>query len=127
MLFTHQLILLTQEQSMEFLKKNIESSVFFELSSFDFFFQKKMCFITMKMSHSFLSSKDGSKSWWLPWCPAQTNSCLNICNTVYVFFIPRTRSIAGYVVKQQTYPQKFHVTPSLCQRISIWAKSNFLQ
>ena len=39
------------------------------------------CFIPMKISQSSLGSKDGSK---LPWFPAQKNSCLNICNTVYV-------------------------------------------
>ena len=41
-------------------------------------------FISMKISQSLLASKDGSKFWWLPWFPAQNNSCVNICNTVYI-------------------------------------------
>ena len=47
------------------------------------FLQKKiLCFIPMKIRQSVLSSKDGSKFWWLPWPSAQNNSCVNICNTV---------------------------------------------
>ena len=39
----------------------------------------------MKISQSFLGSKDGSKFWWLPRFPAQNNTYVNVCNTVYVF------------------------------------------
>ena len=45
------------------------------------------CFIPMKISQSFLGSKDGSKFWWLPWFLAQNNSCVNICNTVYLMYL----------------------------------------
>ena len=27
---------------------------------------------------------NGSKFWWLPWCPAQNNTCAKVCNTVSV-------------------------------------------
>ena len=40
-------------------------------------------FIPIKISQSFLGSKDGSKFWCLPWSLAQNKSCINICNTVY--------------------------------------------
>ena len=54
----------------------LKNSVFFESAILAFFF-----FIPTKISQS---SKDGSIFWWLPWFPAQDNSCLNICNTVYL-------------------------------------------
>ena len=31
-------------------------------------------------------TKDGSKFWWLLWFSALNNTCLNICNTVYVHY-----------------------------------------
>ena len=31
--------------------------------------------------------KDFSKFWWLPWFPAQNNTCLLVCKTVYVWTI----------------------------------------
>ena len=82
----HQFILL------KFSRKNIESwrnwkIQFFWVLPFWFFFQFFFyCFIPMKISQRFLGSKDGSKFWWLPWFPAQNNTCAKICNTVYIFF-----------------------------------------
>ena len=35
------------------------------------FFQKKNCFIHMKISQRFLIIKDRTKFWWLPWFPAK--------------------------------------------------------
>ena len=79
---------------MKFLRKNIENwrnwkTQFFWVGHFGFVFSKKnlFCFIPMKISQSVLSSKDGSKFWWLSWFPAQNNSCINICNTVYISFL----------------------------------------
>ena len=43
------------------------------------------CFIPMNISQSFLDTKDGLKFWWLPWFPAQSNTCTKICNTVYKY------------------------------------------
>ena len=37
----------------------------------------------MKISQHIYDSKDFSKFWWLPWFPAQNNTCLKLCNTVY--------------------------------------------
>jgi hypothetical protein len=53
-----------------------------------FFFQKKkkICFIPMKISPDLWNSKDFSKCWWLPWFPAPNNTCLLICNTVYILW-----------------------------------------
>ena len=36
-------------------------------------FEIYFCFIPMKISQSFLASKDGSKFWWLPWNPTIFN------------------------------------------------------
>ena len=58
----------------------------------------KKVFLVLKMHFSFcffLSSPirsvtnlwgtmDGPQFWWLPWFPAQNNTCVNICKTVYV-------------------------------------------
>ena len=46
---------------------------------FDFFF----CFIPMKISQSFLGSKDGSKFWCLPWFPKKFLLCVILRYTVY--------------------------------------------
>ena len=42
-----------------------------KLSFFFFKKKKKICFIPMKISQSVMSSKDGSKFWWLPWFAAK--------------------------------------------------------
>ena len=83
---------------MEF-KKYILKTQFFWVVHFRFF-----CFFPMKISQSVLSNKDGSKSWWLPWSSAQNNSCVNICNTVYIFF-----SFPGQDQKQGMYWNNKHI------------------
>ena len=40
--------------------------------------------LVKKISQHLQDSKDGSKFWWLPRFPAQTNTCVNLCNTVYI-------------------------------------------
>ena len=57
---------------------------FFELAIWDFFFKKKNCFIPMKISQSFLGSKDGSKFWWLPWFPAKNHPPQTFLACVYM-------------------------------------------
>ena len=52
---------------------------FFWVGHFGIFF----CFIPMKISQSFLCSKDGSKFWWLPWFPAQKNPPQTFFRGVY--------------------------------------------
>ena len=42
------------------------------------------CFIPMKISQSFLCSKDGSKFYWLPWFPANSLLCVMLRYTVLV-------------------------------------------
>ena len=80
----NQFILLTQGPIPEiygnfFLRiGGFENLSFFESAILDFFFASS----PMKISQSLLSRKDWSKCWWLPWFPAQNNSCVNICNTV---------------------------------------------
>ena len=56
----------------------------FLVCHFQFFFQKKICFIPIRTCQSLLVSKDFSKFWWLPWFPAPNSTCLKICNTVYM-------------------------------------------
>ena len=60
---------------------------FFLVGHFEIFFSKKIfsfCFIPIKTCQSLLVSKDFSKFWWLPCFPAPKNTCLKICNTVYI-------------------------------------------
>ena len=55
----------------------------FEL--FFFYIYIFFCFIPMKISQSFLVSKDGSKFWWLLWFLAQNNTCINIYATQCIY------------------------------------------
>ena len=67
-------ILATQESLTDFHGKNV------------FFFSKWQ---TRK-------NWDGSNFWWLPWFPDQNNTCLNICNTVYIYlFGPLAESFSN--------------------------------
>ena len=68
------------DQSLKYWELKVLKN-FFELTIME---KKIFCFIPMKISQSFLCSQDGSKFWWLPWFPAQNNTCSKICNTVYV-------------------------------------------
>ena len=71
---------------------DVEKLSFFESAILNFFFKKKkifFCFIPMKTCQSLLVSKDFSKFWWLPWFPAPNSTCLNICNTVYIWMMKR--------------------------------------
>ena len=79
---SHQFILLTQGSIPKiFTKKHWELVVFknsiLSQSTWNFLFA------LIKISQSFLSSKDGSKFWWLPLFPAQSNTYVIVCNTVY--------------------------------------------
>ena len=82
----HQFIPLTQGPTLKFSRKNIENwrswkTQFFESAILIFLLNPPM-----KISQSFLGNKNGSKFLWLPWFPAQNNSCVNICNTVYIIW-----------------------------------------
>ena len=76
----------------------IEKLSFFESAILNF---KKNCFIPRKISQSFFGSKDGSKFLWLPWFSAQNNSCVNICNTVYIVSLV---SFSHWTDFQQIWP-----------------------
>ena len=45
--------------------------------------KKVQIFTTSCKTFAMSTAKDGSKFWWLPWFPAQNNTCAKICNTVY--------------------------------------------
>ena len=72
---------------MKVSQKNIENwgswkSKFFLISHFEFYFFKKKFFLLhlniYRIAWIF-------RFWWLPWVPAQNNTCLKICNTVDVY------------------------------------------
>ena len=56
------------------------SRPFWKKKSTQFFF----CFIPMKISQSFLGSKDGSKFWWLPWFPAKNHPPQFFLSRMYI-------------------------------------------
>ena len=93
-----------KDQFLKFLETNIEDwwiekLVFFESAILDFFLFQIFFFIPMKISQSFLASKDMLKFWWLLWFPVKNNSCVQICNTVYNDFIEIWKDWPALVLK----------------------------
>ena len=52
--------------------------------------EKKNCLINIKVRHKLWGSMDKTKFLWLPLLPAKHNTCVNICNTVYLLPIDET-------------------------------------
>ena len=80
----------------------------------------------MKISQSFLCSKDGSKFWWLPWFPAQNNTCAKICNTVSendIFFLHLILPCTYYVVLRwhtQSQSKTAQMSQNLYENATFW-------
>ena len=55
---------------------------FFELAILNFFFQKKICLIPMKISHKLCDRMDGTQFWCFPWFPANSLLCVILRYTV---------------------------------------------
>jgi hypothetical protein len=74
-----------RNQSLEFLRKNIENlqnwkTPFFWVGHFDFFFSKMAPWKSVQIYRGM----NGSNFWWLPWFSAQNNTCAKMCNTKYL-------------------------------------------
>ena len=71
-----------------------QNRFFFDWAILNFFAS-----VPMKISQNFMGSKDGSKLWWLPWFLAQNNTCVKICNTVYMYCCEHYCKMMSFVTK----------------------------
>ena len=109
---SHQSILLIQGPIHEIFTKKywelseLKNDLFLSRPFWIFFFKtkkKKFCFIPMKISQSYFTSKNGSKCWWLLWFPAKNHSTQTFQPPVDLAYRIYSYSFCGnYVVVRQS-------------------------